>query len=98
MRITAKYLNELLKEIATLEGKATTSEEAEKLGLTHFYYLEHNSVYGGYRVVSVRVENGGHSGAFGGNGCEARLKGKEMAIKLKSVLYGLEYANRKLTK
>lgn len=98
MRITRKYLDELLKDIATLEGKAVSKDEAIKKGLTHYYYLEHNSIYGGYRVVSVSVDRGSHSGAFGGNGCEARMKGKEMAIKLEGILYTLEYNLKKEVK
>lgn len=94
MRITAKYLNELVKEIAKLSNQATSSEEAEAKRLTYYLYLEHNSIYGGYRLINVRLENGAQCGAFGGNGCEARMKGKEMETKLLGILNGLEYAER----
>ncbi len=37
----------------------------------------------------VNVNNGGHSGAFDGNGCEARLKGPVFIVKLEGILSGL---------
>ena len=57
--------------------------------------LEYNSHYGGYRLVNVNPENGGHSGAFGGNGCEPRLKASLMYDKLHTIIATLEYTKSK---
>ena len=49
--------------------------------------LDHNSVYGGYRLG---YKNNGN-GAFGENGCEARLSNKDMCLKLRSLIAGIEF-------
>lgn len=89
MRFNRTTLNETLKDIADRLNLATTKEDAIKKKQTKYLYLEHNSIYGGYRVVNVHIEHGGHSGAFGGNGCEARLSAKAMYLKLDSILQGI---------
>lgn len=90
MKFGKNLLNETLKEIAKLLNLATTKEEAIEKKQTKYLYLEHNSIYGGYRVINVNIESGGHSGAFGGNGCEARLSAKAMYLKLDSILEGIQ--------
>ncbi len=90
MRITRNILNETLKEIADHLNLATTKEDAISKNQSKYLYLEHNSVYGGYRVINVHIEHGGHSGAFGGNGCELRLCAMSMKIKLNGILQGIE--------
>jgi len=95
MKITAKTLNEHLQEIAKQLNLATNRDEAAAKNLTHYLYLDHNSVYGGYRIVNVNIENGGRSGAFGGNGTEARINAKAMYMKLDSILNGVLAAQTK---
>ncbi len=90
MRINRNVLITLLVEIAKQLNLSTSEEEAKTKKQPRFLYLEHNSVYGGYRIINVSVETGGHSGAFGGNGCEARINAKNMQLKLKSILEGIE--------
>ncbi len=91
MKTTKKELNSLLQEIADKLNLSTNKEQAIKQGQKQYLFLEYASIYGGYRVVNVGVENGAHYGAFGGNGCEARLKAGEMAIKLRSILWSIEH-------
>ena len=52
----------------------------------HYYHIEFASIYGGYRLVLVNQTNGGHSGAFGGNGCEARVNYITMMLKLEIII------------
>jgi hypothetical protein len=85
---TRKTLEALLVEIAQNTNQATSEAQAIEMGKDRYLQLEYASVYGGYRVVNVKVVNGGHSGAFGGNGCEARLSAKKMEINLRGVLEG----------
>lgn len=94
-KITRKTLENLLTEIATKTGKAISRENAEELGLDRYLWLEYASVYGGWRVVNVVVKNGAHAGAFGGNGCEARVSASKMYDKLSGILAGLEMAEAK---
>lgn len=84
-----QHLKSLLNDIAEITGEATTREQAKEKGHERYLYLENASVYGGWRLVSVGVNNGAHYGAFGNNGCESRLKYKEMVIKLEGILAGL---------
>jgi hypothetical protein len=84
-----QHLNQLLESIAKITGEATSKETAKANGHERYLFIEYASAYGGYRIVNVGVNNGAHYGAFGGNGCEARLKYKEMVIKLEGILAGL---------
>jgi hypothetical protein len=84
-----QHLNNLLESIAEITGEATNREQAKERGHERYLYIESASAYGGYRLVNVGVNNGAHYGAFGGNGIEARLKYKEMVIKLEGILAGL---------
>lgn len=93
-----QHLNNLLKDIATITGEATTLEEAKEKGHERYLFIEHAAAYGGYRLVNVGVNNGAHYGAFGGNGCESRLKYKEMVIKLEGILAGLNCLNTLMNK
>lgn len=90
----SQILENLLKEIGQLTGMAVSSDEAKEKGLDKFLFIENAPVYGGYRLINVKLDNGAHCGAFGGNGCEARMKFKEFKTKLESILDGLEYAER----
>jgi len=94
----AQYLNMLLDQIAEITGEATTKEQAKQLGHERYLHIEYASAYGGYRLVNVGVNNGAHYGAFGGNGCEARLKYKDMVIKLEGILAGLNCLNTIINK
>ena len=89
-RIKREDLNNLVAEICKQLGLANNPETAKVLGLKKYLFLEYAPIYGGYRIVNVGIDNGAHYGAFGGNGTEARLKASEMAIKLKSILDGIE--------
>jgi len=93
-----QHLNSLLAEIAEITGEATSKEEAKEKGHERYLFIEYAAPYGGYRLVNVGVNNGAHYGAFGGNGCEARLKYKEMVIKLNGILAGLNCLNTLLQK
>lgn len=85
----AQHLNQLLNNIAEITGEATSNEHAKEKGHERFLYIEYASIYGGYRLVNVGVNNGAHYGAFGCNGTEARLKYPVMVVKLESILAGL---------
>lgn len=88
--------NEILKarftELAKIANQAITRNQAIALGKDSYMEIEYNSIYGGYRLISVRVDGGYHDGIFGGNGTEGRLKAKEMEIKINSLIQGIKYA------
>lgn len=71
-----QLLDLLLKEVS----------ELVPAGAGYHYQIEYNSIYGGYRLIKVNDANGGHSGAFGGNGCEARIKFAAMEMKLRTII------------
>jgi hypothetical protein len=52
----------------------------------YHYQIEHNSVYGGYRLVKVNNNTGSHGGCFGGNGCEERVNFSTMLLKLNTII------------
>lgn len=91
---TRKHLEYLVQDIAALTNSATSEDEAKQKGLERYLCLEYNSVYGGYRLVSVSVTNGGHAGCFGMSSIEPRLRAKDMYSKLTGIIAGLEYTKK----
>lgn len=89
-RITYNKLNELMVEISVLSGIANSKQSAIDQGQKQFIYLEYATIYGGYRLVSVSTEHGGHFGAFGRSATEARLSAKEMYQYLTGIIVGLK--------
>ena len=90
MRTTKSELNTLLKKVSELSGISTERVDGEKYHL----YLEFAACYGGYRLVKVNNETGGHFGAFGESSCCERLSAKDMASKLRTIINVLEYSKQ----
>lgn len=85
-----KEVQLFVAQISEISGLATSKEQAIELGLKHFLSVDNVAHYGGYRVCSVSVENGGHSGAFGESSvCKRRTK-KEMLSFLNGYLNALQ--------
>ena len=92
MKTTVKQLKQSFAELAEISGYSTTLEGAKQQGQDKYLFMEYAAHYGGYRIVLVGVSNGGHYGAFGGNGCESRLSKSEMTVKIESLIYGIKHA------
>ena len=86
MRTKKSELQNLLYTISKLSGISTEKKDGEKYHL----YLEFAACYGGYRLVMVNNETGGHFGAFGDSSCCDRLPAGKMADKLRTILNTLE--------
>lgn len=72
-----KQVQYLVSLIAQIKGLAISEDEAIEKGLQSYLAVEHSSHYGGYRVVSVNILNGGHGGALGeSSACSRRTKSK----------------------
>lgn len=82
-------LNNLVKEIAEKLDLSTSKAEAKSKGHSSFLYLENAPVYGGYRLVSVKVDSGAHFGALGYSSICARMKATTMYIALDGILKGI---------
>lgn len=89
-RITRHFLENILAELGKATNEATSWHEAKDKNKDSFLMLDYASVYGGYRLVRVKTGSGAHYGAFGGNGCEARIGAKAMHLKLTSLLEGVK--------
>ena len=87
MKTTKSDLIYLVGVISEITGISTEKKDGEE---SHMI-LECNSNYGGYRLVKVKNDNGGHFGIFGGNGSENRLTVKEMKAKLEGIISGLKF-------
>ena len=85
-RTRKSELQSLLQYISGLSGISTEKKEGEKYHL----YLEFATCYGGYRLVMVNNETGGHFGAFGESSCCERLPAGKMADKLRTIMNTLE--------
>ena len=80
-RTRKSELQNLLRTISELSGISTDKRAGEKYHL----YLDFAACYGGYRLVMVNNENGGHLGAFGESSCCERLSAGKMADKLRTI-------------
>ena len=85
-RTRKSELQDLLRSISELSGISLEVKEGEKYHL----YLEFAACYGGYRLVRVSNENGGHFGVFGDSSCCERLPAGKMAEKLRTILNTLD--------
>lgn len=90
--ITKKDILKKIQEIASITGEATSEQEAIEKQKNSFLMLDHNSVYGGYRIVTVNFPGYSETGAFGGSETCGRLNAKDMYNKLCAILTGLEMA------
>ena len=85
-------LNEMLDSIARQTGQARSKAEAQEKGLPVWLDLDHHQEYGGFRVIPVKVENGGVPASDWGSGEHERRKGPAMRDYLRGVLIGLRLA------
>jgi len=89
-----QQLESTLKDIANKLNKATSKEEAIQKNIDFYYTLDFNSMYGGYRIESVKINSGASFGAFGGNGCEPRINYNSMKIKLNTILATIQEVSK----
>lgn len=91
MKTSQKEISLLIKEICDLSGlknsKALAIQHKHKAYLAYDYA----PIYGGYRLIMVRLEGGGQYGAFGYSSTEPRDKARVFAIKLRGIIAGLNY-------
>lgn len=80
-RVTKTSLNILLNELKKVSGKPNLE-------------LDHNSVYGGYRLVNV--VNTAHHGVFGLSSCASRVPAREMYNMLDCLIKGFEAGQKQL--
>ena len=84
-----KEVKILVAKIAEIKGLATSEKQAIEMGLKHYLDAEYASCYGGYRICSVSVETGGHSGALGESSICARRTKSKMIVFLNGYLNDL---------
>lgn len=84
-----KEVNKLLLEICVKGGFASNKEEALLIGKDKYLQIDYSRMYGGYRLVNVGVDSGGHSGAFGQSSCVARLPKSKMLAYMWEILDSL---------
>lgn len=78
MRVSEKQLNAILEDLKMYSGIQNIE-------------LDHNNVYGGYRIVMVN-ESGGHCNVFGYSCCEPMVKASEMKTRLIGIINGIKFA------
>jgi len=91
MRTTEKQLNDLVKHICDLTNMSNNRVNAIANKQESYLALENATCYGGWRLIKINVITGAHYGAFNSNGTEPRIKAKEMEIKLRGIIAGLEF-------
>ncbi len=91
MATSKKEISNTLQVLANRSGLALSKEEAIEKNQKEYLYLEYNSYYGGYRLVMVQINSGGHNNAFGISGMSKRLKASEIVIQIQGIIAGIEY-------
>lgn len=81
MRITQKVLEKRLSVLKRV-SKIDTLQ------------LDYNSLYGGYILVNVNPQTGGHYSAFGMSECGPRVKANEMYSKINCLIAGIEFGKQ----
>lgn len=89
MKNAKQQLDDKLAKIAALTQKATSQAEAVEKGLYSYLEIEYPATGGRCRLISVKVDCGGHFGAFGGSATETWISAKEMLVKLDGILTGI---------
>lgn len=77
-RITRKDIDKKVESLKALSGKSNL-------------FVDYNSVYGGYRLVSVHENTAGHYGVFGMSDCCDRMSAREFWYMLDGIKNGLEF-------
>lgn len=86
-----KEIKRLVSEIAKIQNKPTSYNEAIEMNLSHYYDVEYSSQYGGYRIINVAVKNRSHQGTFEESSTVNRRTKNKMIDFLNGILVGLEY-------
>lgn len=73
-----------------IESKVTELNSIAPHPRGYRYAADFASFYGGYRLVAVNPENGGHSDAFGKSSCCKRVSRKEFIAYLDGLLAGMK--------
>jgi hypothetical protein len=81
-----KEVKQLVQLVGQKFNLATTREEAISKGQTKYLFADLATCYGGYRLNMVRVEGGGHCGAFDESSCCKRRQKKEMVSYLTGLI------------
>lgn len=90
---TNQTLSILLRQLANMTGQAVSQDEAKEKGLAEYLYLDNYPMYGGYNLVSVGVQGGGHNSSFNSfPSAGGRVNGKVMIEKIRSFMAGISYA------
>lgn len=98
MSTSKKQIELALERLSEVSGLPITRDEAQKKGADKFLHAEYANCYGGWRLVMVKLNSGAHSGAFGGNGTEPRMKPQEFYTYLNGLINGVECAKKLQTK
>lgn len=85
-----ELIEQLLKQIAAHTGDALSREQAIKEGKATFLEIDHHKEYGGYRIVTIKVDGGSAHPALGYNDISSRISAKQMAERLSNILKGIE--------
>lgn len=93
-RITEKHISQLVKQVADLAGLSNNRASAIAAGHESYLTFENAACYGGYRLITVKVSNGAHYGAFQWGSTEPRVKPAVFADRLNALIVGLEYAKK----
>jgi len=92
MRTTKNQIESKLQYIAKLANLPTSKQQAIEMNQDKYLTYEYASVYGGYRLINVAVNSGGHFGAFGLSSTMGRLKASEFYTLLDGIEAGLQYS------
>jgi hypothetical protein len=95
MRTTKNQIESKLQYIAKLANLPTSKQQAIEMKQDRYLHCEYASCYGGYRLINVDVESGGHFGAFGLSSTMGRLKANEFYNFLNGIESTLQYSKNK---
>lgn len=87
-----KTLGILLVQLANMTNNATSKSEAIEKGLDSYLSLDNYPMYGGYNLIKIDVNSGGHEDSFNSfPSCGGRVKASVMIEKMRSFMAGLDF-------
>lgn len=94
MKTTKKHIESVFKMLCEEASLPMSKQQAIDEGKTQYCTFEYASNYGGYRLMMVNVEGGGHWGAFNESSMIPRVKAGEFYNKLNLMYNTLVWAKQ----
>jgi hypothetical protein len=86
-----KMLGFQLEALSRIVNIPHTRETAKETGAKYYLHLDNYPMYGGYNLILVDVQSGGHNPFSMFPSCGGRVNAETMYNMIKCFIYGMKY-------